>query len=378
MIDTVALQLECEREQISSRFFDIQQIKYPNREVAIHTVFSNVRKAFKKQGIYYPVISAKKSKIGRREQGVKLEVQVSLPKLLYGTNLWEVIPEDLEDVYGALQKCIKQTGIEVGLDAVRAAILKRVDFSKIIRIPSVYGTAKQVTRKLSGFNYKQSSDFTYRDYGDFSDGAAMKFYNDTQGYVIYDKFAEILGNGYTNQEEATIKWFHDTLQRRDVIKFELSLERKQSMDAVLRRFIPGKRKDFTLSDVMKDSRVSKQILLETFDKVFDKTYLPLITLSEVQENNLEVFLREKNLPMAEHCKLSYWVNMIHKFGLKATLEYMKERMPGSSYGRYKKELLETMGKLGSIEGEIPSLVGFLRKKHEEFSLISPKGDKKYC
>jgi hypothetical protein len=70
--------------------------------------------------------------------------------------------------------------------------------------------------------------------------------------------------------------------------------------------------------------------------------------------------------------------MAHKFGLKATLEYMKERMPGSSYGRYRKELLETMDKLGKIEEEIPSLVGFLRKKHEQFSLISPKGDKKYC
>lgn len=375
MIDTVVLQLECEEEQINAHFFSVQEHKYPSKHVAISTVFSNVHKEHKKQRMYYPMILGRKRVVGGKEDGIKLEIQVSLPKLLHGTNVWEVTPDDLGSVYTALQRCLKQTGVELTAEAIRGAVLKRVDFSKIIRIPVIYGTAKQVTKKLSSFNYKQSSQFKYRDYGDFSDGAADKFYNNTQGYVIYDKIAELQGNGYTKQEVVIVGWYKEMQQRRDVLRFELSLERKQSMEAVLCRFVSNKKKNFTLGDIMANSTISKQIMLETFDGVFSKTYLPLVSLSEMAENQLETFLREQNLPVVEHSQLYYWVNMVDKIGLRATLDYMKERMPKTSFDRYKKKLSAITEKVGKIEGEIPSLVSFLRKKHEEFRLLSPTTDK---
>lgn len=375
MIDTVVLQIECEETQFSSHFFSKQENKYLNKYTAIRTVFSNIHKEYKKQGIYYPMILGRKRVIGGKEQGIQLEIQVSLPKLLHGTNLWEVTPNDRESVYTALQRCLKQTGVELSIEVIRPAILKRVDFSKIIRIPNIYGTAKQVTKKLSSFNYKQSSQFKYRDYGDFSDGAADKFYNDTQGYVIYDKIAELQGNGYTKQETKIIDWYTQTKQRRDVLRFELSLERKQSMEAVLRRFIPNKKSNFILEDIMASSEISKQIMLKTFNDVFNRTFLPLITLGEMQENTLETFLREQNLPVVEHSQLYYWVNMIYKIGLRATVDYMKEKMPKTSFDRYKKKILAMVEKVGKIEGEIPSIVNFLREKHEKFELISPTLDK---
>ncbi len=370
MIDSVVLQLECKEEQITDAFFAGQQTKHPSRTVSIQRVFSVKHKEFKKKGFYYPIISAHKRVIKGREEGVKLEIQVSLPKLLYGTNLWEITPNDLEATYKALQRCLAQTGIDIPLEVITKAVLKRVDFSKIIRIPAMYGTAKQVTKKLSSFDYKQSSDFRCRDYGDFSDGIAMKFYNNTQGYVIYDKVSEIWGNGYTTQEQKVIKWYEETKQRRDVLRFEVSLERKQSMEAVLRRFIPNKKKDFVLADIMSNDEVSKGVLLETFNKVFSKDYLPLITLAEMRENSLEAFLRDNDLPLAEHYKLSYWVNMIGKYGLKATLDYMKERMPKTSFKRFKDHLVGVVEKLPKVDGEMPSLIGFLRKKHQEFKLVS--------
>lgn len=378
MIDTVVLQLACKEEQITSNFFGAQQIKYPNGLVAIRTVFTNMHKKFKAEKKYYPMIIARKRMVGKREDGVLLEIQVSLPKLLYGTNLWEVTPNDLRRIYDHLQWCLKQTGIELTIEVIAGAILKRVDFSKTFRLPTIYGTAKQVTRKLSCFEYKPSSQFKYRDYGNFSEGAAMKFYNDTQGYVLYDKCAEMVGNGYTKQEEAINQWYKETQQRRDVIRFELSLERKQSMEAVLRRFISTKKKDFILADIMATSEVSKKILIEVFDIVFNTTAVPLITLAEMQDNQLETFLRENNLPMAEHHKLYYWVNMVHKFGLVATLEYMKEKVPKSTLKRYKDSVAAITAKLGTIEAEIPSLVGYLRKKHEEFRLISPPSVVNHC
>jgi hypothetical protein len=375
MIDSVVLQLECKEEQITDQFFSGQQTKQPSHTVSIQKVFSLKHKEFKKKGLYYPIISAYKRIINGREEGVKLEIQVSLPKLLYCTNLWEIKPNDLEAVCQALHRCLVQTGVDIPLEVITKAILKRVDFSKIVRIPAMYGTAKQVTKKLSVFDYKQCSDFKFREYGDFSDGAAMKFYNDTQGYVVYDKISEIWGNGYTLQEQEIIKWYQETKQRRDVLRFEVSLERKQSMEAVLRRFIPNKKKDFILADIMSDCEVSKQVLLETFNKVFNKDYLPLITLAEMRENSFEAFLRDNDLPLAEHYKLYYWVNMMGKYGLRATLDYMKEKMPKTSFKRFKDCLIGIVEKLPKIEGEIPSLVSYLRKKHEEFELFCPTGDK---
>ncbi|HDQ22349.1 MAG TPA: hypothetical protein ENN28_00045 [Candidatus Uhrbacteria bacterium] len=326
----------------------------------------------KKDGLYFPVITLPRSKSGKKEIKEFLEIQVSLPKLVYGSNIYEIDYSDLDNILNKLLICLKQIGIETNKENLKNATLKRVDFSKIILLPEYLGTSKQVIKKLAEFNYKPSSDFDLKEYNNNSDGITIKFYNKTQGYAIYDKFGEIINNGYTLFEKDIIKALEDKRLKKNVIKFEFAHQRKQSLEAFLRKRIKTKSQGFTLPDVLQDKNIAKDILLEIFDKVYSPATQALITLSEMQENRLEQYLRDKNLPLKKRAFISYLVNKATKIGAKGLFEELREDLSGGSYDRLKKEISLILVELGDISQDLPNLLQYLRAKHDEFKIIKPE------
>ena len=249
-------------------------------------------------------------------------------------------------VYFKLVNDLEKIHIRTTTYDLEKAILKRIDFSKVIRLPDYLGEARQVLKILDDFNDKPRSDFTRKHFFDVSEGMALKFWNNTQGYVIYDKFGEIIANGFTKMELGLIKEILEKKLKRNVIKFELSLERRQSMEAVLRRFIQAKKKDFTISDVMQNVDISRSLLLEAFDKVYNPTTTGLVTLGQMEENRLEWYLLDKKMGVKKHALMFYLVNMATKIGVAATWDNLKQRMKGGSYDTYKKEVALAMTELG--------------------------------
>lgn len=374
MIDSVVLKFEQGQFLfVENGFFDATNIKHMNSHVSVKTLFSNAYAKIKAQKRYFPIITPKARTIRKSRDTEKvytIEVQVSLPKLLYGTNLWEITASDLPAIYSILQVVLKEVGVDVGIDAIQNAVLKRVDFSKAIRLPSMYGSSRAVIRQLSYLGQKQRSEVRLRDYLDESDGCALKFHNLTQGYCIYDKFGEIIANGYTDIEKQWIDWMNEHKQKRNLVRFEFSLQRQQSLEAFLRRRIVGKKKNFVLADVM-DIVLAKQILLDVFDTTFDNQFAAIITLAEMRENELERILIEKNMSLDKHAKLSYLVNKAVKIGVQPALTELKERYAESTYRRYKKEIVKIVAEMADIKGENPHLIRYLREKHEQFELITP-------
>ncbi len=375
MIDSVVLQLEQgEFSFVENGFFDATNIKQLNSTVSVKTLFSNFYKKIKTQKRYFPMITPKVQTIRRGrdfEKVYTIEVQVSLPKLLYGTNLWEITEVDLPTIYTRLQAVLKEAGVGVEIENVKNAVLKRVDFSKLLRLPSIYGSARAVIKQFSSMGKKQRTEWRLRDYIDDSDGCALKYHNLTQGYCIYDKFGEVIANGFTNIEEEWIEWMKEHKQKRNLIRFEFSLQRQQSLDAFLRRRIEGKKKDFTLADVM-NIELAKKILLEVFDTTFDNQFACIVTLAEMRENEIERKLIEKNLTLDKHAKLSYLVNKAVKIGVQAVLTELKGRYGESTCHRFKKDIIEITSEVGEIQGETPHLILYLREKHEQFELFTPR------
>jgi hypothetical protein len=386
VIDSVVLKLEAGQFKVlDDKCFDGKETKQVNGKFSVTAAFSSQARLSKQQGEYFPRITLPE-RLDKKADGTKeiiktLEIQVSLPKLMYGTNLLEVDSADLETIYFKLVLALEKIHIRTTTYDLGKAVLKRVDFSKVIRLPDYLGEARQVLRILANFNYKPHSDFAVKQYNDVSEGMALKFWNNTQGYVIYDKVGEIIANGYTKMEQGLIKEFQQKKQKRNVIKFELSLERKQSLEAVLRRFISTKRHDFTLSDIMGSSDISKAILLEAFDKVYSSSTTGIVTLSQMAENELEQYLLSKDLGVKRHALLHYLVNMTTKIGVAAMWAQMAERMKGGTYDRYKKEVALILTELGQITGNIPNLIGYLRNQHQKFAIYKVKSydsNVKYC
>lgn len=374
MIDSVVLQLNSGqfklREQNRFREARVQN----GRGFNVNTRYSEEHsKSWRKKGIYCPMFTLPTKTKGLDGPEMFLEIQTSLPKLVWGTSLFDVDRSNLEFIWDRLLFFLEDLGVDTSKDELRKAILRRADFSKIIRLPDHLGRADDVVRTLALFNYKKQSDFQERDYCIGDAGIALKFWNSTQGYVAYDKFAEILSNGFTKQEVRLKELYEQGKLKRNAMRFELSLQRKTSFEAVVnRRVKTGKKKDFFLEEVMDDDLVHG-ILLDKFDEIFSRLAVGLISLSQMEDNKLWAYLDASGLSQNKQEKLYYWVRMATKSGIAGTWEQMKLKLKGGSVGQRKKEVSLALQELGTISGTIPNLVDFLRAEHERFEIIRPKG-----
>jgi hypothetical protein len=157
----------------------------------------------KTEGRYFPQVSIMydqrliKGSGGRFTDEKHLLVQVSLPKLIYGISIFDIDARFLPLIASKLKDALAEIKIGVSEQAILTAIVQRVDYSKILKISPSYGSTAAIIRALSEHDRKQSSDFNRVSYHHGKDGFYLKFYNSSQGFVIYDKFEEICANGST-------------------------------------------------------------------------------------------------------------------------------------------------------------------------------------
>lgn len=376
MVDSVTLQLNSQyfklREQ--NRFNEAK--RQQGVGYSIDTRYcSNYAKSWAKKGVYCPMFGISMKRVNGKEAIGSLEIQSSLPKLVHGTSIFDADISDLDTAYKKILFFLNDLGIDMTIENLRKfGIVRRADFAKMIRLPDYLGRADEVIRILAYFDYKPQSDFRYRDYSHGENGIVIKFWNSTQGYAIYCKFGEILNNGFTNQEKQIQELYKQGRFKNNALKFELSLQRKDSFESVVsRRIKSGKKKDFTLDEIF-DRDLAKDILLDAFEKVFSPVAVGLITLSQMEDNKLWAYLDASELIQSKQETLYYWVRMATKFGIAGTWEQMGQKLKGGSVGRYKKEIALTLQELGRISGNTPNLIDFLRAEHIKFEMIRPKSE----
>ncbi len=375
MIDSVVLQLHSEQFKLRDKNRFNEGKKQQGRGFSVDTRYcSEYAKSWSRKGIYCPIFGLPTRTKGLSEPQEVLEIQASLPKLVHGTNLFGVDKDDLNIIFEKLIFFLNDLGVDTIKENLQKAIVRRADFSIIIKLPDYLGRADEVVRILAQFNYKQQSEFRLSEYSDGGEGVSVKFFNRTQGYAIYDKFGEILSRGFTKQEMKLKELYEQGKQTRNALKFELSLQRKDSFEAVVnRRVKTGKKKDFYLEELL-DKDLTKSILCDVFEKVFSDIAVGLITLSQMEDNKLYAYLESSGLSQTKQEKLSYWVRMATKFGIAGTWEQLKIKYRGGSVARRKQEVALILQELGQINGNMPNLIGFLRTEHEKFEIIKPKSN----
>lgn len=303
-----------------------------------------------------------------------LEVQASLPKCVHGTSLFDVDRNDLETIFEKILFFLDELGIDTSKDELQRGVIRRADFSKIFKLPDYLGRADEIVRTLAQFNYKPQSDFRIRDYCIGNGGIALKFWNTTQGYVVYDKFAEILSGGYTKQEMRLKELYEQGKLKRNALRFELSLQRKDSFEAVVnRRVKTGKKKDFCLEEIL-DKDLARDILGDAFEKVFGSLAVGLVGLTQMEDNKLWAYLDSSGMSQNKQEKLYYWVRMATKSGIAGTWEQLRLKLRGGSINQRKKEVALALQEMGTISGNVPNLTDFLRTEHKKFETIRPKSE----
>jgi len=375
VIDSITLELNS--DQFKLREFN----RFNETEITQHRAYSvdtrfcaEYSNSWRKKGIYCPIFGLPMRKQGLAEQQRSLEIQESLPKFVHGSSLFDVDANDTEFILERNLFFLDDLGVDTTKDEVRKAVARRADFSKIFKLPDYLGRADEVVRTLALFNYKPQSDFRTREYCTGSEGIAMKFWNTTQGYVAYDKLAEILSAKHKTKQEMKLQELYEAGKLpRNAVRLELSLQRKDSLEAVVRRKIKtGKKEDFCLEDLL-DRDLAQAILRDAFEKVFSSLAVGLISLSQMEDSKLWAYLERSGLSQNKQEKLYYWVRMATKSGIAGTWEQMKLKLKGGSVGQRKKEVALALQELGTISGNVPNLMDFLRAEHEKFEIIRPKG-----
>jgi len=327
----------------------------------------------KKKNIYFPMFEIENTQRGINNNPDELSMQISLGKLLHGSNAFEPDEKDLEKIYQKTILSLKNVGVETSKNELRQAVIKKADFSKIIILPTYLGKANEVIMKLAGFNYKPRSEFDFMQFKE-GKGVFMRFGNSTQKYTIYDKIGEIFAKGYTKTENTIIKAVELGSTNRSLLKFELSYLRKDSFEKAMRnRLKIDKKTNFCLEDIF-NLELSKDILLKSFDTVFESVAVGLISLSEMEENKLLAYLENSKLSQTKQRDLFYWVRMNTKNGIAGTWAEIKKKYKGSSVVRKKQEIALVLQELGQISGNTPNLIDFLRNGLERFEIIKPITD----
>lgn len=341
-----------------------------------HTDFARKEK---KRGHYFPLVSVVYDERRKRRIGAKsnvrrwLLVQVSIPKLLYGTSLFDADERMLDLFAVKLQEQLRRVNLVVEPSAIKEAIIQRVDYSKILKISPTYGEPRKIIRELASFDYKPSSDFnlnTHHNGKDDEKGHYVKFYNSSQGLVIYDKLDEIDIKGTTKMEEEIRGQYRHGKFTKGALRIELSLQKKQTADSVLSRFIKGKKKDFTLREAFSSS-ISKALLKETFRKVYVEGFGGLMRLSRLKDAELYRHVKA-NVPNLKQRGIVYMLaHRVRDVGLKETIEELRSEVSSATLARYRSQVERLLGESSSA-WDSANVIGYLRSKLDRFTPVLPE------
>ncbi len=299
-----------------------------------------------------------------------LAVQVSLPKLVFGTNIFDFDERLLPIAAQKLSEILTEIKVGVTPEEVLNATVARVDYSKIIQISPSFGTTGRLLRALAPYDMKQSSDFNRRDYHDGKDGFYIKFYNSSQGLVLYDKFDEIVANGKTKLEQEIARQYKAGKWTKGALRIELSLQKKQTVDSAMRQFSDTRKKDYTLQDVARTD-IAKACILRAFESVYIKGFNPLVRLGGLKDTELVRVIEEHAADFRDQAVLYYLAHRVRDYGLKATVEGLKRQASPATVGRYKRAVEAVMGSL-EAKKDVVSPVSYLHRKLIAFQSVLPK------
>lgn len=326
------------------------------------------------EGRYFPQVQIterqKKTRYGLIPQKRTLEIQVSLPKLIFGSNIFDFDEQLLPLAADKLAELLAEIDIGVTQFEILNAIVTRVDYSKMIQISPSYGTTDRVLRALTLYDMKQSSDFNLRDSHNGKDGQYIKFYNSSQGFVIYNKFDEIVTNGKTNLEQEIARQYKQGGWTKGALRIELSLQKKQTVDSVMRQFGGKKKKSFTLQDVVSND-ISKSCLMRVFENVYVKDFNRLVRLNGLKDAELMCVIDLHANSLHDRAILYYLAHGVRERGLKSMIEQLKLRSSPATVGRYKRLVEEILGVVEAKHDEM-SPISYLHRKLEGFRPVLPK------
>lgn len=268
MIDTIVLTLEHPHFKIMEhrRFSPTTEFLYKSRHKLSCT--QNPTKKDYADGNYKPRLTVSKYP---KPQGfiIKLRIEFSAPKLMYGNNFEEISDEDFGALLKTLKKKLSGMGVAVSLPVLENAMVSTIHFGKNILLLD-YIRCSMVLAELKKLNLWPRLDVNLRDYR--NGGQVLKWHSNSYEIALYDKLKD-LRQAQISPKRAVERdplWQPDFFKRYDlpkqteVLRIEIRLNTRRSIRDMLKRL--DIQAPLTFSGLCK-RRVAKAVILHHWETI---------------------------------------------------------------------------------------------------------------
>lgn len=329
-MDTVRLKFRYDWNSIAQEYFELyfsEQI--PQRKLGKMTPTNSSRSAYtgnawrkaqQKNGIYMPKYWLEADFID--PSITYFVIELSIPKLLFGTSAIEPKNEHLDLVVQKIQEFCLAIGIRLLKQRILGAMPTAVSFGKNIDITNL-ATCEQAITVLSCFNDRFRSDiYTYRP---ARGGSELYFNSKSSTFKVYDKLKEIANNAITLKERNIVEASKSSGQKPmwicETLRTELTLKDTSSIRKRLKPYIKG---EPTFGDMFRDD-IWSDLVKNEVERIFNHPLADFIFLSTLQANVIQKLL-DRHI---KHPTTKLWVkDMIEKIqrfgGTKGVRKYYLE------------------------------------------------------
>jgi len=187
---------------------------------------------------YYPRLTAYKRGSDKDNAIAMINIEFSVPKLVYGNNLDEVVEEDFPIIIDILHNKLLEMGEAITKIELKNAVVSAFHPSKNIALSDGY-RAYGVIKELSKINLTKKLELTKVNFK--NDGKALQMYAINHSIVFYDKIADLNQNKKKAVDKDqtlvqmslfnSIKKSNPTLE---VLRMEIRLSKKQKLNSLLK------------------------------------------------------------------------------------------------------------------------------------------------
>lgn len=230
----------------------------------------------KNDGIYMPKLNYSFSSYNEL-----LYIEFSVPKLLFGNNLYEVSETDFENVIDSLSNTLESLEIEVSKDDLRNALVRKVHYSKNLIL-------SEQLKCIDVLNlFKETKYPSITNFKDYIKDKCIQASCDTFAISMYDKIREITDKKSTiNIDENIISEYLNRIFRIE-FKFEGTGVNKKLANSIL-EYPDGTKLKF--KDIFKE---------DVFKKVFNDG------LTKLQKNMPTIIFEPNKLEELERVSLDF-------------------------------------------------------------------------
>lgn len=313
----------------------------------------NGPKQTKPSDTYFPRLTAYR----RRDEKTKLAVdfvniEFSVPKILYNNNLDELEEKDFLLVVDALQERLLHMGETITKNDLQNAVVNGFDPSRNIVLSDGY-TSCGVIRELGKINISKKLELTKVTFK--NDGLGLQVYSKAHSVVFYDKIADLnqkkrraIDKDQTPLQQTLFIEITKRTPFLEILRLEVRLRNKQKMNGVLDKL--GFGQDPVFKDLFK-KYVCQKIVHWYWETIIKGENLFLFELENNPKRILRKILRKNETIKAKQAIYLVGLNLLCKDegGIRELRQILEKRIKQRNWYRIGdniKELNEFTGKTG--------------------------------